>query len=115
MTKSEELFNNIAGKIPDATVGKMFGALCIKAPNGKAGVMLYKNGDMIFKMDDDHEAEALKLKDAKIFSPMDGRPMNGWVQLSPAHAAKWEKYAKVAMDYVRQIEVAPKKAPKKAK
>lgn len=111
MTKSEELFNEIAASIPDAVKGKMFGALCIKAPNGKAGVMLYKGEDMIFKMDEAHEQEALALTGAKIFTPMEDRPMNGWVQLSPAHSSKWKKYAAVAMEYVSKIEV-PKKTKK---
>ena len=113
MTKAEELFQEIAAGLPDSTTGKMFGALCIKAPNGKAGVMLYKEEDMIFKMDAEHEKEALALKGAKIFTSMENRPMNGWVQLSHAHASKWKKYAGIAMEYVSKIEV-PQKV-KKAK
>jgi len=112
MTKSEELYHEIAAAIPDAAEGKMFGALCIKAPNGKAAVMLYKE-DMIFKLTGEAEQEAMKLKGAKIFSPMEGRPMTGWVQLSVQHVAKWKKYAGIAFDYVKTIEV--EKKPKKKK
>lgn len=113
MSKPEELFHSIAASIPDATEGKMFGALCIKAPNGKAAVMLWKDY-MIFKLAGTDQEKALKLNGAKIFSPMDGRPMNGWVQLSEEHSAQWKKLAVKAMDEVRKIEVAPKKAkPKK--
>jgi hypothetical protein len=115
MTKSEELFHRIAAGIPGTEEGKMFGALCVKAPNGKAGVMYWK-GFMIFKLDKDHEKEALALKDAKIFEPAEGRPMNGWVQLSDQHSAKWKRYAELAMDNVKNIEVPAKKpkTPKKA-
>jgi len=107
MTKSEEIFNDIAKSIPNSIVSKMFGALCIKAPNGKAGIMLYKD-DMIFKLDADHEKEALKIKGAKIFTPMENRPMNGWVQIPQAHAQKWNELAAPAMEYVSKIEVVKK-------
>ena len=112
MTKEEVLFHEIAASIPDSQEGKMFGALCIKAPNGKAGVMFWKN-QMIFKLDPGHEQEALQLSGAKIFAPMDNRPMNGWVQLAEEHAAKWQEYAVLAMSFVKQIEVPDK--PKKVK
>lgn len=103
MTKAEELYHTIADELPEATKGKMFGALCVKAPNGKAGIMFWKDY-MIFKLDKQNEQQALGLKDAKLFDPMDGRPMNGWVQLSYEHASKWKKYAVLAMDYVRKID-----------
>lgn len=112
MTKAEELFHKIAAELKDVQKGKMFGALCIKAPNGKAGVMFWKD-DMISKLDEEYEKEALALKGAKLFDPMGGRPMNGWVQLPYAHAAKWKKYATYAMEKVRKIEVPVK--PKKLK
>src|SRR6185312_9809023 len=115
MTKSEELFHQIAAEIPEGKESKMFGAMCIKAPNGKAGVM-FQNDHMIFKLQGDVMEEALGLSDAKIFSP-GGRAMNGWVQLAPAHSAKWKKYAAVAMENAAKIETVPKKkaaaAPKK--
>ena len=50
MTEAETLFHKIASEIPDTKEGKMFGALCIKALNGKAGVMCWKEF-MIFKLD----------------------------------------------------------------
>ncbi len=103
----ENIFNEIADAIPDTTKGKMFGALCIKALNGKAGVM-YRKGDMIFKLPADDERAALKLSGTKIFDPMDGRPMNGWVQMGEEHASQWKYYAQLAMDYVSKIEVEKK-------
>ncbi|MES2704701.1 MAG: hypothetical protein V4649_18820 [Bacteroidota bacterium] len=108
MTKGEELFHEIAAGIPDAKESKMFGALCIKAPNGKAGVMYWK-GYIVFKLEGKHQEAALRLKDAKVFAPMDGRPMNGWVQVSEEHSPKWKEYATLAMDYVKTIEVKKKK------
>ena len=111
MTKGEELYHKIASEIPDVTEGKMFGALCMKAPNGKAGVMYWK-GYIVFKLEDKDMETALMLKDAKIFTPMDNRPMNGWVQISDAHIAKWKHYAQLAMAYVKTIEVKPAKKKK---
>ena len=103
MTKSEELFHKIASGIPEAKEGKMFGALCIKAPNGKAGVMYWKE-DMIFKLEDNDLKNALALKGAKLFDPMGNRPMGGWVQLSYDHSKKWKELAKKSMDYVKGLK-----------
>ena len=107
MTKAEELFHKIASELPDAKESKMFGAMCIKAPNGKAAVM-FKDDQMIFKLEGDVEKEALKLTGAKIFDPMGGRPMTGWVQLPESHSAKWKKFAVIAMDKVKTIAVVKK-------
>jgi hypothetical protein len=110
MTKAEQLYNDIADSINDATKSKMFGALCLKAPNGKAGVMFWrdktpaKNEFMIFKLDEKSEAVAMKLKGAKVFEPADGRAMKGWTQLSTDHMAKWKDLATKAMAYVKTIE-----------
>ena len=107
MTKAEELFHIIAAELPDTKESKMFGALCIKAPNGKAGVMLHK-GNMVFKLNGDAVETAMKLMDAKAFEPMAGRPMNGWIQLSEIHSSEWKKYAEIAMEYVKMIETIKK-------
>jgi len=113
MTKGEELYHKIAAELPDAQEGRMFGALCIKAPNGKASVMFWKEF-LIVKLEGDAQAEALKLKDAKVFTPAEGRPMGGWIQLSNEHMKKWQHFSTIAHEAVRKIEVAPKKATKKA-
>ena len=105
MTEAEQLFHKIASEIPDTKEGKMFGALCIKAPNGKAGVMFWKEF-MIFKLEGEQLNEVLSLDGAKIFEPMAGRPMGGWVQLSFYYKDKWKDLAVKAMDYVKSIETA---------
>ena len=103
MTDAEKLYHKIGEEIPDAKEGKMFGALCLKAPNGKAGVMFWKEY-MIFKLPEDDLNKALELKDAQMFTPMEGRAMNGWVQLSYEHKGMWKELAELAMDYVKQIK-----------
>ncbi len=104
MTKAEELFHEIAANIPDAKEGKMFGALCFKAPNGKAAAMFWKEY-MVFKLEADALTEVLALDGAKLFDPMGGRPMGGWVQLSYDYKKLWLKYAEKAMEKVRLIKV----------
>lgn len=111
MTKAEELFHAIAADIPDTKEGRMFGALCIKAPNGKARIMFWREY-MVFKLPATDQAKVLLLKDAKMFTPMEGRAMNGWVQLSEQHQAVWKQYAEMAMEYVRKIKVKEKKKAK---
>ncbi|KAA9340613.1 hypothetical protein [Adhaeribacter soli] len=103
MTSAEELFHQLATQIPDTAEGKMFGALCMKAPNGKAGV-LFKKDNIAFKLEETELQETLSLDGAQIFSPADGRPMNGWVQLPYTYAEKWPELAQKAMDYVRTLK-----------
>ena len=103
MTPAEELFHKIATEIPDAKEGKMFGALCIKAPNGKAGI-LFKNNRVAFKLEEPNLSETLSLDGAQIFSPADGRPMNGWVELPFEYSEKWPELAQKAMAYVKTLK-----------
>jgi hypothetical protein len=112
MTKSEELFHKIAAGLSDCVEGKMFGALCVKAPNGKAGIMFWHD-DMIFKLDGADLVSALSIEGARMFDPMGGRPMNGWVQVPNVHSGKWKKYATIAMENAKKIDVTKK--PKKSK
>jgi len=103
MTDSEKLFHEIASALPNTKEGKMFGALCIKVPGGKAVAMLWKN-DMIFKLDEKSLKEALSLDGAKLFEPMDNRPMREWVQLSFDYSDRWQEFAEKALKYVENIK-----------
>ena len=103
MTSSEQLFHEIATALPNVTEGKMFGALCIKAPNGKAVAMLWKN-DMIFKLEGKSLQQALSLDGAKLFEPMDNRPMREWVQLTFDYSERWQEFAEKALEYVAKIK-----------
>ena len=103
MTPGETLFHKIAAEIPDTKESKMFGALCIKAPNGKAGVM-FKNDHIVFKLEEPLLQETLSLDGAQLFDPADGRPMKGWVQLPYTYAEQWPDLAQKAMDYVKTLK-----------
>ena len=109
---SLEILNEIAEKIPGAKLSKMFGADCIKAQNGKAVCMIWKE-DMVFKLTDDDEKEAMKIKGAHVFSPMEGRAMGGWIQIPAAHQKLWLGLAKKSMALVSKIKVEKKDKKKK--
>lgn len=111
MTQAEELYHKIADSTPNATKGKMFGALCLKAPNNKAGVMFWKDY-MVFKLPKEEENEALALDGVQLFAPMGDRVMNGWVQVPFDYANRWEAWTNSAMEFVAKIEVKPKKQKK---
>ncbi len=111
MTKAEELYYQIADATPNATKGKMFGALCLKAPNGKAGVMFWKDY-MVFKLPTIELNEALSMDGIQMFTPMDNRAMNGWAQVPYDYADRWKQWAQQAMAFVALIEEKPKKKKK---
>lgn len=111
MTKAEEYFNELVTEVPDVKAGKMFGALCMKTPNGKSAAMFWKD-HLVVKLNGDLSQEALSLKGAQLFEPMEGKPMNGWVQIPFEHKDKWKNFALASADNVRTL---PAKAPKKKK
>jgi hypothetical protein len=80
MSKAEEYFIQLIPEIPGVKAGKMFGALCMKAPNGKAAAMFWKNC-MVVKLTGEAFNEALNLDGSLRFEPMEGRLMKEWVQI----------------------------------
>ena len=68
----QEYFHLLAAKTPDITLGKMFGAECLKTENGKAAVMFWKDY-LVVKLKGDDATEALKIKDSQEFTP------HGWM------------------------------------
>lgn len=103
MSPAETLYHEIALELPDAKESKMFGSKCLKAPNGKAFAVYWK-GYMIFKLKGDAADDALSLDGAQMFTPMEGRPMNGWIQVPFDYADRWKGMAEEALVYVRTIE-----------
>lgn len=99
MTKAEVQFNKIASEFPDSKTGKMFGTLCIKNSKGKAFAMLWHD-EIVVKLDETDVINTLKIRGAKLFDPMDGRPMKEWVQLPFEHSSKWEKLVQLSYNYV---------------
>jgi hypothetical protein len=55
-----------------------------------------------FKLTGDMHEEALSLDGSNLFDPSGKkRPMKEWVQVPFDYKDKWEKFAKIAMDYVK--------------
>jgi hypothetical protein len=105
MTEAEKYFLELGKEIPGVKEGKMFGSLCLKTSNGKSGAMLWKDHIVVKLQGKDFE-ESLKLKGAKQFEPMEGRPMKEWIQIPYVHKTQWKKLALLSIE-------AAKKAKKK--
>lgn len=109
MTEAEKHFAELAEGIPEAQQRKMFGALCLKAANGKAFLLL-KNENISIKLNGPLLEEALSLNGATIFEPSEGKKMNGWVQIPAEHQNKWKSFARSALLEVEKIEKKPSKS-----
>ena len=105
MSRSEKLYHQIINEIPDASEGKMFGAPCIKSINGKATALLWKN-NMLFKLDEKAQQDALKLSGSGIGSHLyaPDKPMKGWISLPLKHSDKWSNFTKKAVAFVATLK-----------
>ena len=98
----EEKYQEIITNIPDIKPGKMFGALCLKTPNGKAACMFYKDA-MVFKLQGNMADEAQSLDGSHTFEPALGKKLNGWIQVPFDYAARWEEFARAAVEFVKTL------------
>lgn len=108
MTSAETFFTELTGQIPNAKPGKMFGALCMKMPNGKSAAMFWKD-NIVVKLHGKRLQEAMGLTGAKLFEPMEGKPMKEWVQIPFDHKNKWKTFAEESAKAVGTIEKKPAK------
>jgi hypothetical protein len=99
MTKAGEFFLDLVNEIPGAKLGKMFGAWCIKAPNGKAAAM-FLDESMVVKLQGEALNESLSLDGTKPFEPMEGKQMKEWVQIPFEYKNKWKKFASISIETV---------------
>jgi len=99
MTKSEDVFHQVATQISGSEKSQMFGKPCYKI-GGKAFVCFFQD-EMVFKLNDPHKTEALALDGSSLFDPSGkGRAMKEWVQLPVVHEQYWSNYAGLAAKYV---------------
>ena len=108
-----DYFHTLGEKNADLKLSKMFGAECFKTANGKAAAIIYHN-DLVVKLEPVELEDALCTKGSKMFEPMEGRPMNGWVIIPYARKNEWQKYLELATEYVKALPAKPQK-PKKRK
>ena len=107
-----EYFKKIGEEIPDLILSKMFGAHCFKTPNGKAVALVWRDF-MVTKLAGAQLEDALHTPGASMFTPMEGRAMNGWVQIPFERKKEWPKYLEMSADLVRKIPAKPKKSVSK--
>ncbi|GAC1300781.1 MAG: hypothetical protein NVSMB24_02200 [Mucilaginibacter sp.] len=111
MSEAETYFTELTSEIPNAAPGKMFGALCMKMPNGKSAAMFWKD-NIVVKLHGDALNEALSLDGTKLFEPMEGKPMKDWVQIPFGYKDEWKTFAEIS---AREVEALEKKPAKKKK
>lgn len=99
-----EYFSELIDQIPEAKPGKMFGSVCAKMPNGKAGMML-KNQDLIVKI----PAKMAEKEKFEVFTPMENRPMNGWFVIPFERKKDWKKFAEISCSEAAKLPPNPKK------
>lgn len=109
--KPIELFKHLAKEIPEVKESKMFGAECLKTPNGKAAAMFWKDC-IVVKLTGEAYKDALSLDGTSLFEPMEGRPMKEWVQIPFDYSDKWLEYAAISADGVRELESKQRKGKK---
>lgn len=98
MSKELEFYNGI-GKTLKAEMSQMFGKPALKV-KGKAFSCFFQEC-MVFKLEGDVHAAAMKLKGSELFDPSGkGRAMKEWVQVTYANKDNWTELAKAAMKYV---------------
>ena len=62
-----------------------------------------------FKLQGESLKEVMALGGSKLFEPMEGRPMKGWVQIPFDYKDQWKKYATISVDGVKELERKPAK------
>ncbi len=103
MIKAEGVFTKMITEVLHATAGKMFGALCMKMPNGKSAAMFWKD-NIVVKLQGDALREAMSLDGAGLFEPIEGRPMKEWVHIPFEYKQKWRSFAEISARGVENIE-----------
>ncbi|MBS1645487.1 MAG: hypothetical protein JST36_10655 [Bacteroidetes bacterium] len=97
-----KIFTELASTINEASISKMFGCTCIKAPNGKAAAFI-KEDKLVVKPPKDR-IEILLKSGYAMFSPMGKeRPMNGWIEIPFEEAESWPSYLEEAFNFVEAL------------
>jgi hypothetical protein len=83
----------------NVSTGKWFGKPSINI--GKKVFVILWGHDLVFKLTGDAHSEALKLAGAHLFDPRgNGSPMKEWVQIPEAQSTAWDRFARLAFDFV---------------
>jgi len=98
----QQHFHQLAEKTTGTKLGKMFGAECLKTPNGKVAVMFWKDY-LVVKLNAEDTADAMKIKGTQEFTPMDGRAMKGWYQIPFSAKDRWEIFLQKSIALVKTL------------
>ena len=69
----------------------------------------------LVKLNDEAQREALSLDGVKVFEPMEGRAMNGWVQIPFDYQNRWKHFMEVSAKNVALLENKERAAGKRVK
>jgi len=96
-----ELIGLTLSKELGTTMGKMFGAPCLKI--GKKAFAFLFHDEMVFKLGKEDAAYLLKeFPGATLFDPSGkNKPMTAWIQVPAQHLNQWEGLARHALEYVQ--------------
>jgi len=102
MIESENLFHQIVKEIPEVNEGKMFSADCIKTNDGKVAAILWQD-NMLFKLDEKSQQEALLLEGSKVASHLydTNKPMKGWISVPFIHSNLWSDFTRKAITFIK--------------
>ena len=110
MITGAQILDEMTGKLGaerDIVPGKWFGKPCLKV-GGRVFAALWGD-DMAFKLAGAAHAAALQVEGAEPFDPRGkGHPMKEWVQIPVAQSATWERFARLASEYVAGAAQAKK-------
>jgi hypothetical protein len=93
-----EIVDDLVARNDDVQATKMMGMPSMKRAGKLVAGFVPDENAMVFKLPDaTAREEALKLKGAHLFEPMQGRQMKEWVVVPNAHQQKWPQLAERAL------------------
>ena len=83
----------------NVSTSKWFGKPCVSI--GKKVFVILWGRDLVFKLTGQDHLEALQMPGAHLFDPRgEGNPMKEWVQIPEAQSPAWERFARLAFEFV---------------
>jgi hypothetical protein len=93
-----EIVDDLVARNNDVQATKMMGMPSVKRAGKLVAGFVADEDAMVFKFPDAKDREqALGLKGAHLFEPMQGRQMKEWVVVPKAHEREWPKLAEQAL------------------
>ncbi len=97
-TRYAEIVDDLVAKNDNVRATKMTGMPSVKRAGKLVAGFVPDENAMMFKLPDPTaREEALNLKGAHLFEPMQGRQMKEWVVVPKAHEQQWPQLAERAL------------------